>query len=153
MSIQSELTTELKDAMRSKDRARLGAIRSIQAEVSRTKSEPGFSGEVDDDLYVRVIGSYVKKLEKARREYEEIGEEESEQAAALGFEADYLGRWLPSALGEEETRSIVRDTIAELGVDDPKMAGKVIGQVMKSGREGLDGGLVNRLVREELGAE
>ena len=43
------------------------------------------------------------------------------------------------------------DAIAELGVEDPKMMGRVMGYIMKSGRE-LDGGLVNRLVREELGA-
>ena len=56
-------------------------------------------------------------------------------------------------LGEAETREIVEAAVAELGVDDPKMAGRVVGHVMKSGAEGLDGGLVNRIAREVLGAE
>ena len=43
--------------------------------------------------------------------------------------------------------------MAELGVDDPKMAGRVVGHVMKSGTEGLDGAAVNRIVREVLGVE
>ena len=45
---------------------------------------------------------------------------------------------------------MVRFAIAELKANDPKMIGRVIGQVMKSAK-GLDGALVNRLVREELG--
>ncbi len=46
----------------------------------------------------------------------------------------------------------MRAAIAELGAADPKMAGRVIGQVMKAAAGTVDGGLVNRLVREELGA-
>jgi uncharacterized protein YqeY len=42
--------------------------------------------------------------------------------------------------------------MAELGAADPKMAGRVIGHVMKTAGESVDGTLVNRLVRDELGA-
>ena len=86
-------------------------------------------------------------------EYLGYGEQGAAQAESLGFEVDYLSRWLPSALGESETRKIVAAAIAGLGVEDPKMAGRVVGHIMKSGIEGIDGGLVNRLVREALGAE
>jgi len=54
-------------------------------------------------------------------------------------------------LGDDETRRLVRATIAELGAADPKQVGEVIGAVMRSGSD-LDGSLVARLVREELGA-
>jgi uncharacterized protein YqeY len=151
MSIQSELRDELADAMRTRDKARTNVIRQVETEVSVAKSAPGFSGDVDDDLYVRTIAAYVKKMDKARHEYEAVGDRGRERADQLAFEIDYLARWLPKTLGEGETRAIVRNAIAELGADDPKMAGRVIGHVMKSA-EGLDGGLVNRLVREELGA-
>jgi uncharacterized protein YqeY len=153
MSIQEELRTELEDAMRGRDRARLDVIRSVETEVSRARSEPGFAGTIDDDLYVRVIAAFVKKMEKAKAEFEEAGEAGRERAEKLAFEIDYLGRWLPLQLGEDDTRAVVRTAIAELGVDDPKMAGRVIGRVMKQGPQGLDGALVSRLVREELGAE
>nr|MDJ0925611.1 GatB/YqeY domain-containing protein [Acidimicrobiia bacterium] len=95
--------------------------------------------------------SYVKKMEKARKEFEAAGERGVDQAAKLAYEVEFLSRWLPQLAGEDETREIVKAAIAELGADDPKMAGRVTGHVMKSGA-GLDGGLVNRLVREELGA-
>lgn len=148
MSIAEELREELKDAMRAKDKPRLNVVRGIETEVARVRSEPGFSGEVGDDLYRSVIGSYVKKMDKARDEFLAAGESGRTNAEKLAYEIDYLSRWLPAALGEDETRDLVRAAIAEIGPDAP--VGRVIGQVMKSGREGLDGGLVNRLVREEL---
>lgn len=152
MAIRDELAAELRDAMRGRDRPRLDVIRSIETEVARARSEPGFSGPVDDGLYVQVIGSYVKKMEKARAEFEALGERGAEQAAKLAFEIEYLARWLPAAIGEDQTRALVRAAIAELAADDPKMVGRVVGHVMKSGPQGLDGALVNRIAREELGS-
>lgn len=150
MGIQEELVAELQDAMRARDKPRASVIRQVQTEVAVAKSAPGFTGEVDDELYTATIASYVKKMEKARLEFEELGERGADQATKLAFEVDYLSRWTPQLPGEDETRAIVTSAIAELGVDDPKMMGRVMGHIMKSGAE-LDGGLVNRLVREELG--
>jgi uncharacterized protein YqeY len=151
MSISEELRAELTDAMRARDRARLDVIRSIETEVARARSEPGFRGEVDDDVYRAVIGAFSKKMEKARHEFLDAGETGRAQADKLAWEIEYLSRWLPEAVGEDETRRLVREAIDTLGADDPAMAGRVIGHVMKSGVEGLDGALVSRLAREELG--
>lgn len=151
MGIHEELAAELRDAMRTRDRRRMDVIRQVETEVARARTEPGFHGEVDDALYRRVIAAYVKKMEKARREFEAAGERGRPQAEKLGFEIDYLQRWHVQTLDEDATRSLVRSAIAELGAADPKMAGRVIGQVMKAGAGALDGALVNRLVREELG--
>lgn len=151
MGIQKELAAELIDGIKSRDRARTNVIRQIETEVAVAKAAPGFTGTVDDDLYQATIVSYVKKMEKAKAEFEAAGERGVEQAAKLAYEIDYLARWMPQLPGEDETRKIVEGAIAELGVDDPKMMGRVMGHIMKSGIE-LDGGLVNRIVREELGA-
>jgi uncharacterized protein YqeY len=153
MTIKDELAAELKDAMLSKDAPRRDVIRQIQTEVSVAISDPGFDGSADDDLYEKVIGSYVKKMDKSREEYEGYGERGAAMAAKLGYEVDYLRRWLPQTLDEAATRQLVTDAIADLGVaGDEKSAGRVIGQLMKSHGKDVDGGLVNRLVREELSA-
>ena len=151
MPIEAELTSELKDAMRAQDRARLDVIRQIATEVSRAKAETGFDGDDGDGLYEKVIATYVKKMEKAKTEFEAAGERGDEQAAKLGFEIEYLARWLPNMVGEDETKAFVAAAIAEMKADDPKMMGRVIGHVMKTGPAGLDGALVNQLVRELLG--
>lgn len=151
MSIRDELAAELRDAMRAKDGPRRDVIRQIETEVSVARSEPGFAGEPDDDLYRRVIGSYVKKMDKSRQDYLDLGERGEAMAAKLGFEVEYLARWLPRKLDEGITRALVRKTIQELGVaDDEKAAGRVTGELMKEHGKDLDGALVNRLVREEL---
>ncbi|MGH8936668.1 MAG: GatB/YqeY domain-containing protein [Acidimicrobiia bacterium] len=150
MTIREELAEQLKQAMRERDRWRLDVIRQVETEVSVAKSAPGFSGRVDDDLYRRVIASYVKQMDKARREYEELGERGRAMADKLAFEIDFLSTWLPTKAGEEETRAEVRRAIEELGVTDPKAAGQVIGHLMRTRSEQLDGALVNRIVREEL---
>lgn len=151
MSIAEELSEQLREAMKAKDRARLDVIRQVQTEVANARSQPDFSGEVDDAFYQRVIGSYVKKMDKSRAEYAGYGERGKEMAEKLAFEVNFLGQWLPQKLGEDETRAMVRATIEELGVaGDSTAAGRVTGQLMKTRGADLDGGTVNRLVREEL---
>jgi hypothetical protein len=152
MTIQDELSVELKDALRAGDRNRKDVIRAIETEVSRAKSEPGFEGDINDELYSTVIASYAKKMTKARGEYEAMGDRGEEMAAKLAYEIEYLSRWMPRTLDEAATRALVFEAITDLSVDDPKQAGKVVGHIMKDHKGEVDGGLVNRLVREALGA-
>lgn len=151
MTIKDELSIELKDALKTSDRNRKDVIRAIETEVSRAKTEPGFEGDIDDELYTTVIASYVKKMTKARHEYVEMGERGEEMAAKLGYETEYLARWMPRTLDEDATKDLVYRTITDLSIDDPKQAGQVVGHIMKDHKAEVDGGLVNRLVREALG--
>lgn len=151
MTIQEQLSTELRAAMKEKDAPRRDVIRQVQTEVATAKSNPDFSGEIDDSFYQKVISSYVKRMDKSREEYAALGERGEEMADKLAFEVEYLSRWLPEKLDENETRRLVVDAIEELDVSgDEKAAGRVTGHLMKTRGEDLDGGLVNRLVREEL---
>lgn len=131
----------------------MDVIRQVETEVSAAKSAPGFRGEVGDDLYQEVIASYVKRMDKAREEYRQLGERGREMADKLAYEVEFLSRFLPERLDEEETRELVRQAIEELGVDDPRQAGRVVGHLMQSRGEELDGALVHRLTREELDGE
>ncbi|MEA2024235.1 MAG: GatB/YqeY domain-containing protein, partial [Actinomycetota bacterium] len=143
MTIDEQLIAEQTAAMKGGDRATLSVIRQIRSEVSVAKSAPGFSGEVDDQLYLSTISTYVKRMGKSKTEYEALGERGREQAEKLAFEIDYLSRYLPTKLDEPATRLLVDQAIADTGADDPKMTGQVIGLVMKSG-EDVDGALVAR---------
>lgn len=149
MSIEQTLRADQVTAMKARDKATLNAIRSVQAEVAAAKSAPGFSGEVDDQLYVKTISMYVRRVTKSKAEYDAMGDNGAEQAGMLAFEIDYLRQYLPNVLDEEATRALVDKTIADLGAGHDTPAGKIIGAVMRSG-EAMDGALVNRLVRERL---
>ena len=151
MTIAEQLAAELTDAMKTKDAPRRDVVRQVQTEVATARSQPDFEGPVDDAFYQKVIASYVKKMDKSRTEYAELGELGEAMAEKLAFEVEYLSRWLPQKMGEPETRALVKEAIDELGVaGDEKAAGRVTGHLMKTHGKDLDGGLVNRLVREEL---
>jgi uncharacterized protein YqeY len=153
MTIAAELQGELKDAMKAGDKARLDTIRMVNSEILLAKSAPGFSGEIDDDLYLRVIAAQVKKDRKSIEEYSALGERGEAMVAKYESEVEYLSRWLPSQMGQAETEALVRATIEELGVaGDPKASGRVIGHIMKNHKDEVDGGLVNQTVRQVLDA-
>ena len=113
-TIKEQLSEELKHAMKAKDVNRRDVIRMIESEVSLAKSAAGFEGEINDDLYRQVIASYSKKMDKARAEYLDLGPRGEEMARKLGWEVDYLSRWLPTKLDQESTQALVRETIGEL---------------------------------------
>lgn len=151
MTIAQELADELKDAMKAQDAPRRDVIRQVQTEAATARSQPDFTGDVDDAFYENVIASYVKKMDKSREEYAGLGERGAAMAEKLGFEVQYLSRWLPRKLSEDETRAMVVAAIAKLGVaGDEKAAGRVTGHLMQTHGKDVDGGLVNQLVREEL---
>lgn len=151
MGIKDELAVELREAIKSRDVWRRDVIRQVETEA-RTTAAQRDAGPMDDDFYRSVLASYVKRMDKARSEYAEFGQRGAAMADKLAFEVKYLSRWLPVKLGEEETRRLVLEAIGELGVaGDASAAGRVVGRVMGDRQEGLDGALVNRLARQELG--
>ena len=152
MSIERSLEDDLKTAMRAKDAATVACIRSVKAKVKETTTAKGFSGPVDDALHRRVIVSYVKQLRNALPELDAAGERGREIREGYEKEIAYLERYLPTLLGEAETRVLVEQAIASLGTVDPKRAGQIVGAVMKQHRESVDPALVRRLVEERLGA-
>lgn len=149
MSIKDELHDELTDAMRSHDRNRVDVVRQITTEVAKALKAPGFEGEADDDLHKKTISAYAKKMSKALAEYERLGQGESETAAKLKFEVEYLGRWLPKALSEDELAALVDAAVVELGATDMKSMGQVMGHLKKTHPE-IDGAVASRLVKARL---
>jgi len=149
VSIKDELQQELAEALRSKDRNRADVVRQITTEVAKTMKAPGFEGEEDDALYKKTIGSYAKKMTKALAEYERVGQGESEAASKLRFEVDYLGRWLPKALSEDEIAALVDEAVQAVGATDMKGMGQVMGHLKKAHPD-LDGATASRLVKARL---
>ena len=147
MALADDLSTALKEAMKAKDKPKLDAIRQIQTEIAKKKSEKG--EEVNDELVLGVISSYVKKMAKAVDEYKSLGEKGEEMANKIQFEIDFLTTYLPEQLSEEEVEKIVDDVLDELGEVDMSQMGRVIGAVMAKG-DGIDGSIVSKVVKGKL---
>ena len=147
MALADDLSSALKDAMKAKDKPKLDAIRQIQTEIAKKKAEKG--EEVNDDLVLGVISSYVKKMIKAVEEYQSLGDRGKEMADKIQFEIDFLSTYLPEQLGEEEVEKIVDEVLSELGDVDISQMGRVIGAVMAKG-DGIDGSIVSKIVKDKL---
>ena len=147
MALIDDLSTALKEAMKAKDKPKLDAIRQVQTEIAKKKSEKG--EEATDELVLGVISSYVKKMAKAVDEYNSLGERGAEMAEKIQFEIDFLSQWLPEQLSEEDVEKLVDEVLTELGEYDMSQMGRIIGAVMAKG-DGIDGSIVSRIVKEKL---
>jgi len=147
MALIDDLSTALKEAMKAKDKPKLDAIRQVQTEIAKKKSEKG--EEATDELVLGVISSYVKKMAKAVDEYNSLGERGAEMAEKIQFEIDFLSQWLPEQLSEEDVEKLVDEVLAELGEVDMSQMGRIIGAVMSKG-DGIDGSIVSRVVKQKL---
>jgi uncharacterized protein len=150
MSVETEIHERLKEAMRAKDARTADCIRMIKTKHMERRTAAGFKGPLDDTLWLDVIAAYQKQLRKSREEYVAVGERGAEAVAQIDFEIGFCSRFLPKAASDDETRAIVRETVARLGVSDAKQAGRVVGDIMKAHKGKLDPATVKRMVEEEL---
>ena len=151
MSIEQELRARLTASMKAKDLRTANVIRMISTKVMERRTAKGFTGEVDDALYLEVIAAYKKSLDKARVQFEAGGDRGKESADELAWEAEYCAQFLPKGLAEEEIRDAVKTAIAEVGATNPKMAGRIMGMVMKQHKGLVEAADVKRIIGEELG--
>jgi hypothetical protein len=150
MGLEQELRQKLTDAMKAKDQRTADTVRMINTKIMERRTAKGFKGEVDDALIVDVIQQYRKSLVKARDEFLAVGERGKEPADALAWEIAYCEQFLPKGLSADELRAAVRAAIAAIGAKDPKMAGKIVGEVMKQHKGRVEAGEVKKVAEEEL---
>jgi hypothetical protein len=151
MSIEQDLRARLTAALKAKDLKTANVIRMVNTKVMEKRTAKGFSGEVDDALFLDVIAAYKKSLDKAKDQFAAAGERGAEQLAELEFETEFLAQFLPEMLGEDQVREIVKKAIADLGASGPKMIGRVMGAVMKEHKGVVEAPLVKKIAAEELG--
>ena len=151
MTIENELNELLKASMKSKDTSKVKALRQLKSKVQDEINSKGFSGEIDDALHLKVIKSYVGSLRKGIGELEQGGEKTLALREQYQWEIDLFSQWLPTLAGADETRTLVKAALAELGITDAKQSGRVMGHLMKSHKDKLDAGLTKKILQEELG--
>ena len=150
MSLEKRIDDELKTAMRARDRRTLDLLRMIKSKVTETKTAPGFSGEVDDALWLATIESFSKSQRKALEVYRDAGPKGAEHVEQIEWELERLDAYLPEKADEATVRGWVQDAITGLGGKDKAKFGQVMGTVMKAHKEDVDPNMVRALVQAEL---
>ncbi len=148
-SIRDTIKAKFRRARLDRDEPTKNVINMLKNKVLM-ELKSGSGVEETDELWLRTIKSYAKQMGKAIAEYEKAGERGDALKAEAQFELDFCNEFLPKKLDEAATEKLVRDLVAEHGIDSPKQMGKLMGLVMKSHRDQVDGGLVRKVASRVL---
>ena len=146
MSMKSQITDAMKDAMRAKDKPRLGAIRLMLSEVKRIEVDERI--EIDDKRLLAILDKMIKQRRDSITQYEAAGRDEL-AAIEIG-EIAVIQDFLPTALTEEEINAMIAVAIAETGAESMRDMGKVMGILRPQIQGRADGGAVSGLVKVAL---
>lgn len=149
MAIIDDVSAQMKDAMRAKDKPRLTALRGIRAKLIEAMKADG-SETVTDDAALALLRTLAKRHKESIDAFREGGREE--MAEAEEAELAVIESFLPRLADADTTRAWVREAIAATGASSPSDIGKVMGKLMGAHRDEMDGKLAQSIVREELGA-
>ena len=148
MALIDHVNEGIKQAMLSRDKVRLEALRGIKKEFLEAMTAKGAAGELDDDHALKIIAKLVKQREESASLYRDA--DRLDLAEAEEAEAEVYRSFLPAQLSEEEITEKVKEMISKLGVTDIKGMGQVMGVATKELGASADGKLISQIVRKLL---
>lgn len=141
--LQDRLAAELTAARKAQDKALTLVLGTILSDTRNREIE--LKRPLTDDDVIDVLRKGVKKRRESVEAYEKGSR--AELAAQEAAEVVALERYLPAMASEDDVRNAVRSAIAA----GASGVGPVMGAVMPQFKGRADGGMINRVVREELG--
>ena len=150
MTIFEQVSKDIIEAMKAKDKVRLQALRNIKKYFIEAKTAPGANDTIADADALKILAKLAKQGRDTAALYTEqnrpdLAEEEAAQAAVIEG-------YLPKQLSAEELESALREIIAAVGATSPKDMGKVMGAATKQLAGKADGKAISTKVKELLQA-
>ncbi|GLC45662.1 hypothetical protein PLESTB_001319100 [Pleodorina starrii] len=148
-SLVDRLKADMKEAMKAKDQARLGAIRFLNAAIKQREIElREGGGAVNDQEVIKVIQKLVKQRKDSIESYRAGGREDlvAKEQSELGL----LEAYLPAMMSAAEVEAVVEQVISELGLSGPKAMGAVMKAVMARTGGRADNKTVSDLAKAKL---
>ncbi len=146
MSLKDRLQQEMKDAMRSRDKPRLGVIRLILAAIKQREVDERI--ELDDTQIIVVLDKMSKQRRDSLEQYQKAGRDDL--VAQEQFELDILKTYLPQQLDAAEIDSLIEAAITATGAAGMKDMGKVMGQLKDKLQGRADMGAVSGKIKARL---
>lgn len=145
-AIKLKLTEAMKDAMRAKDKARLGAIRLALSEVKKIEVDERI--EPDDTRVLSLLEKMIKQRRESIRQYEDA--KRDDLADIEKAEIVVLQDFMPAALSEQEVDAIIHQAISDSGAVTPQEMGKVIALVKPQVAGRADMGAISQKIKSRL---
>ncbi len=148
MSLELEVMSLMKDAMKNKDEALLRGLRAIKAEIIKAKTEPGANGAITEDGEMKLLQKLVKQRKDSLIIFQEqnradLAEKEAEEIAVIE-------KFLPVQMTEDEVKAAVEAIVKELGAAGPQDLGKVMGVASKQLAGKADGKIIATVAKNTL---
>jgi len=150
MALIDEVNAAIAASMKAHDQRKLSALRMLKTALVNRAIERGH--ELDQAEALQVVSSLVKQRRDSIEQFLKGGRKDlaDKEAAEIGI----LEGYLPPAAGPADIERAVEEAIAETGASSAKDLGRVMKVVMaKLAGMGVDGKLVNELVRRRLGQQ
>lgn len=146
-SLKERLQADMKSAMKSGEKDRLGVIRLVMAAIKQREVDERI--QLDDDQIVAVLDKMVKQRRESIAQYQSAGR--ADLAAVESAEIAVIQTYLPQALGEAEIDDLIRAAIAETGAGGIAGMGKVMAVLKPKTQGRADMSAVSIRVKALLG--
>ena len=146
MSLQEQLKSELKTAMLAKDKARVGTIRLLMAEIKQ--KEVDTRTVMNDEEIIAVLTKMVKQRKDAISQFEAAGRQDLVDVESA--EIAVLQAFLPQPLSEAEIDTLIDSTVTQLAATGMQDMGKVMNALRPQLQGRADMGLVSAKIKARL---
>jgi hypothetical protein len=149
MSLEEQVMTEMKAAMRAKDPVKLEALRAIKSGILMAKTESSAKEGMVEEAELKLLQKLVKQRRDSAAIYKEQGREDLAQPEL--DQAAVIEQFLPEQLSEEEIEKKIVGIIAQTGATGMKDMGKVMGLASEALAGKANGKTISMIVRNKLG--
>lgn len=146
--LKQRLTEAMKDAMRSRDKARLGTVRLALAEIKRIEVDERI--DPDDTRVLSLLDKMIKQRRDSVNQF--VSGNREDLAEIERAEILVLQDFMPSLLSDEELQAIVSAALASSGATGVQDMGKVIAVVKPQVAGRADMGVVSQMIKAHLAA-
>lgn len=146
MSLKNRIQEDMKTAMRSHDKPRLGSIRLILAALKQREVDERIT--LSDAQVVAVLEKMIKQRRESLLHYENAGR--TDLAAQEQFEIEVIQAYLPTPLTEAELTALIAEAIASSGAQSVRDMGKVMAIIKEQAQGRADLSQVSNLIKTRL---
>lgn len=147
MSLEQRITTDMKTAMKAKDKVSLRGIRAIKQAILLQKTD-GSGDTLDEAGEIAMLQKLVKSRQDSLDIYTKQGREDL--AVTEREEIEVINRYLPEQLSEDKLAELVDGIIAKTGASGMRDMGKVMGMANKEAAGRADGKTIAAMVKAKL---
>lgn len=147
MALIDELKDAQKDAMRAKNKVRLGTIRMALAAIKQREIDEQVT--LGDSDILAVLTKMVKQRQDAASQYDAAGRDDL--ASTERAEIVELESFLPQPLSEAELAALIDEAMASTGASGMQDMGKVMGVLKPQVQGRADMGALSAQIKQRLG--